>query len=160
MAVVAVRFQAGAIVAAGFIAGTVFAFYEMIAASLLQRPAAALMPLRMIAAILLGPAALDPSYSITAAALVGVLLHFALSIDFALMFAATVSRQSSDALLAWQGIVFGAVLWAFNFYVIAPLAGWVWFPRSHAAVQLIAHTLFYGWPLGFSMARFRLAPAA
>ncbi len=45
--------------------------------------------------------------------------------------------------------VLGLGLWIVNFYVIANLAGWVWFPdKSNPVVQFFAHTVFFGSVLG------------
>lgn len=155
MATVAVRYQTSAIVGAGIVGGLIFAIFEIAVAAALQGVAAMFMPLRMIGAIMLGPAALDPSYSIGAAASTGVIVHFVLSVAFAFVLAAMLSPQwGSSQILA--GVVFGLGLWLVNFYVIAPLAGWDWFPRSNPIVQAVAHTAFFGCPVSWMLARSHL----
>lgn len=48
----------------------------------------------------------------------------------------------------------GLALWIVNFYVIAPLFGWTWFPNgTNPVVQFIAHTVFYGTVLGLILDR-------
>ena len=45
--------------------------------------------------------------------------------------------------------ILGIGLWLANFYVIANIGGWVWFPdKSNAIVQFFAHTFFFGAVLG------------
>jgi uncharacterized membrane protein YagU involved in acid resistance len=138
-------------------AGLLFALFEMIAAALVQNPNFLFMPLRMIGAIVLGSAALEPTYSLGVAAVTGVLVHLTLSLIFAFIFAALVSPAWTVAELAIAGTVFGLCLWAVNFHAIAPVAGWSWFPqRTNPIVQVVAHALFFGCPLGWLLARSRL----
>ncbi|MDQ3937167.1 MAG: hypothetical protein M3253_00635, partial [Chloroflexota bacterium] len=57
-------------------------------------------------------------------------------------------RSGTLTLVAWASIA-GFALWIVNFYVIAPLAGWQWFPNeTDPLVQFVAHTFFYGSVLG------------
>lgn len=163
MARVATRFGLGTIVATGVIAGIIFAAFEMFAAALLMGPEAVAMPLRMIGAMVLGSAALDPGYSLAVAAMTGVVVHMVLSIAFAGVFAVIASpiatATSGEFLntargLALAGIVFGIALWLVNFYVVAPLAGWAWFPdRTSPVVQFLAHAFFFGCPVGWMLGR-------
>jgi len=128
------------------------------------------MPLRMIGAMLLGPEALDSGYPLAVAAATGVLIHMTLSIAFAGVFAAIVSSMFTATAgefvrtapgLALAGIVFGVALWLVNFYLIAPLAGWTWFPeRRDPVVQFLAHAFFFGCPVGWMLARTRVAIGA
>src|SRR5919109_4737679 len=111
MATVAVRYQASAIVGAGLAAGLLFALFEMVASAAMQGLAAALMPLRMIGAMILGPAALDPSYSIGVAAMTGVIVHLALSVAFAFVLAAMLSPHWTRNQAALAGVAFGLGLW-------------------------------------------------
>jgi hypothetical protein len=163
MARVAVRFGLGTIVATGIIAGLIFAVFEMLAAALLMGPEAAAMPLRMIGAMVLGSDALDPGYSLAVAGMTGIVVHMVLSIFFAGIFAVIASyvavTTAGDALttarsLALAGIFFGIALWLVNFYVVAPLAGWTWFPeQSNPVVQFLAHAFFFGCPVGWMLGR-------
>jgi hypothetical protein len=53
--------------------------------------------------------------------------------------------------LALAGTVFGTALWLVNFYVIAPLAGWTWFPGNvHHIIAFLGHAFFLGCPLGWT----------
>lgn len=159
------RYDLGTIVASGIVASVVFAIFEMFAAAILMGPAAAFMPLRMIGAMVLGSAALDPGYSLTVAATAGVTVHVILSIVFTAIFAGIVSAiavtttgdlMSTPGSLPLAGILFGFALWLLNFYIIAPVAGWTWFPElTNGVVQFLAHTAFFGCPMGWMLARSR-----
>lgn len=141
---------------AGVIAGIVFAMFEMIMAALLK--GAFFGPLRMISAIVLGPAAITPDYPAVTAIVVGIVVHMVLSIIFGIVFAAIVSfvpqlARSTTVLLVTASI-FGLALWLVNFYVLAPVFGWNWFPtQTNPIVQFFAHTFFFGTVLGWYLSR-------
>jgi hypothetical protein len=151
------------IIVTGIVAGFLFAGFEMLAAVVMMGPGAAVMPLRMIGAMALGADALEPSYSIAWAATAGIAVHMALSIVFAGIFAAiaaplaiSLNFLSRPGRLALAGTLFGIILWLTNFYVIAPLAGWTWFPeRTSPIVQFVAHAFFFGCPVGWMLGRSR-----
>jgi hypothetical protein len=163
MARVAVRFGLGTIVATGISAGIIFAVFEMLAAAMLMGPEAAAMPLRMIGAMLLGAQALEPGYSLLTAAMTGVIVHIVLSIVFTAIFAtiappvlAASGLALTSGTLAFAGIGFGIVLWLVNFYLVAPVAGWTWFPeQSDPVVQFLAHAFFFGAAAGWMLGRGR-----
>lgn len=142
----------------GVIAGLIFALFEMVMATVLMGAEAFFMPLRMIGAIALGAGALEPSYSLATAAIAGLVVHMILSPIFGVVFAllaslAPAARRMPGALIAAAG-VYGLLLWIVNFFVIAPLAGWVWFPNgTNAVVQIIAHAAFFGAVLGLYLTR-------
>jgi hypothetical protein len=165
MARVAIRFGLGAVVSSGIAAGIVFAVFEMFAAALLMDVGAAVMPLRMIGAIVLGPAALGPGYLVEIAAPTGVIVHMILSVAFAGLFAAIVSPLATTAAgdllstrrgLALAGTLFGIALWLVNFYLVAPMAGWTWFPeQTNPVMQFLAHAFCFGAPVGWMLGRSR-----
>ena len=163
MALVAVRFGLGTIVATGIVAGIIFAAFEMLAAAALMGPDAAAMPLRMIGAMVLGAQALEPGYPLMTAAMAGVVVHLVLSIIFTGVFAASAPAMleasglgTTSGILALAGIAYGLGLWLFNFYLVAPAAGWTWFPeRTDPVVQFLAHALFFGCAMGWMLGRER-----
>lgn len=156
MVTVATKFGLRNTVTAGIIGAVLFAVFETLAAVMLMGSEEVFTPLRMISAIVLGAAALDPGYSLLVAAIGGTIVHVVLSMAFALAFASVASPRATDSGLAIAGIVFGTLLWVVNFYVIAPLAGWQWLPeQTNAIVQFIAHACFYGCPVGWYLARSR-----
>ena len=141
----------------GLMAGLGFVAFEMLAAGSQLGMERLFMPLRMIGAIVLGAQALQPSYSLLAAATTGMVVHLILSVAFAVLFVALFQptptvRSSRQLLLA--GCLYGVLLWVINFYVIAPVLGWTWFAeRTNPAVQFIAHTFFYGCTLSYLLLR-------
>jgi uncharacterized membrane protein YagU involved in acid resistance len=150
MATHARRFGAGPAVVAGIIAGLIFAAFEVIVAAVMMGPEALFMPLRMIGAIVLGSAALDPGYSLLTAAAAGVVVHMVLSIAFALLFAFVAPASASTTALIAIGAAFGTGLWLVNFYLIAPMMGWSWFPeQTNPVIQFLAHAVFFGAPVGW-----------
>ena len=61
-------------------------------------------------------------------------------------------RSIRQMLLA--GCLYGVLLWIVNFFVLAPIFGWYWFPdRTNPAIQFLAHTFFYGCPLSYYLWR-------
>ena len=97
-------------------------------------------------------------------AITGTIVHVILSIVFTAVFAAIAPPMlettglGSTSGLAFFGIGFGIVLWLVNFYLIAPAAGWTWFPeQSDTVVQFLAHAFFFGGPAGWMLGRGRLA---
>jgi hypothetical protein len=144
----------------GVTAGITLAAFEMLTGAAQSGAAGFWMPLRMTSAIVLGPLALQSSYPIALAAVTGLLIHMLLSITFAFNFLAIVQPEPTD--LWRRGIpvaatVFGLGLWIVNFYVLAPVLGWYWFPdQSDPLVQFFAHTFFYGSVLGVYLSRHRV----
>ena len=109
MVTVTSGFRFGHVATAGVIGGVIFAAFEMIAAAILMGPNAFFMPLRMIGAMVLGPEALDPGYSLLTAAIAGLIVHMVLSVAFATVFAWMAPAAGTDAMLA-LGYCFFAML--------------------------------------------------
>ncbi len=142
----------------GMAAGLVFAMFEMIMAAVLNGSSAFFMPLRMIGAIVLGKEALTSSYSLLGAAITGVVVHMIMAAMFglivALALAALPAATRSPAMMIAAASVFGFVLWLVNFYVLAPIGGWNWFPdKTNETMQFFAHTFFFGSVLGAWLSR-------
>lgn len=141
----------------GIVAGLVFAAFEMLTAVLLDGPDAFFMPLRMIGGIGLGPSAMEPTTSLLTAGGVGLVIHMLLSAVYGVGVAAVVAaipalRRSSTAVVITAAMA-GLVLWLVNFYLVAPIAGWTWFPdATNPVVQFVAHTFAYGAVLGVLLA--------
>ena len=126
----------------GIVAGIIFAMFEMIVAALMGMGFFA--PLRMISAIVLGEGALDPSYSLGAAIVVGLIVHMMLSAVYGVIFGLVVSGWALLRQRIWVVVVatvYGLLLWLVNFYIIAPVA-FPWFGMADPLVQFIAHTFF------------------
>jgi hypothetical protein len=136
--------------AGGIVAGLIFVAFELIVSAVMMGPEAFFMPLRMIGAIALGPAALEPSYSLWTVGLAGVVVHLVLAIIYGAVFALVFGGLRSASADVGIGAVYGFALWLINFYVIAPMA-FPWFLEANPIVQFIAHTLFFGAVLGWYM---------
>jgi hypothetical protein len=133
---------------AGIVAGIVFAAFEMMASAMLMGMEAFFMPLRMIGAIALGSAALEPSYSLATASLAGVTVHMVLALLYGIVFATIVGGVRSGWTTVALASAYGFALWLVNFYLIAP-AAFPWFLDASPMVQFIGHTFFFGSVLGF-----------
>jgi hypothetical protein len=138
-------FQQG--LAAGIIAGLVFAVFEMLASAFMMGAGAFFMPLRMIGAIALGSQALDPGYSLWTAGFAGVVVHLVLAIIYGLIFGVVATMLRGAAALIGIGWIYGLALWLVNFYAIAPTT-FPWFLDANPVLQFIAHTFFFGAVLG------------
>ncbi len=144
----------------GVVAGLVFAMFEMVMAALMNGADAFFMPLRMIGAMALGSEALDPGYSLITAALAGAVVHMVMSgifgMAFGLIAAGVPALARSTGALVVAASVFGLILWLVDFYVVAPAAGWDWFPDgTNETVQFLAHAVFFGAVLGLYLDRVR-----
>jgi hypothetical protein len=161
MARITVRFGSESIVISGVIAGIVFIVFEMLAAAAQAGAQAAAMPLRMIAAIVLGRETLEPSYSLATVVTTGMAVHLVLSVVFAAICAVVIIplanrvspgfavRAHNVTLVA---VAFAIALWLVNVYVVAPAAGWTWFAtRTDPLVQVLAHVVCFGWPMGWML---------
>ena len=143
----------------GAIAAIVFAMFEMVMAALLNGGEAFFMPLRMIGAIGVGTSALDPASSLLSAGAAGLVIHMALSMMYGLGIAAVLafvpalSRTTVTTVAAASIAGFG--LWILNFFILAGIFGWTWFPDTqNVAVQFVAHTFMFGSVLGLILDRF------
>ncbi len=142
----------------GIIAGAIFALFEMVMAVAQMGGEAFFMPLRMIGGIALGEGALDPTTPLLVAGGAGIVVHMILSAVFGAMVAITAAaipqlRASTVNLVVFASLA-GLALWIVNFYLVAPIAGWRWFPDgTNALVQFVAHTFVFGSVLGLYLDR-------
>lgn len=117
-----------------------------------------LMPPRMMAGILLGPGALDPAQvDVMSAMLAGMMVHLVLSMIYGIILATVVAAVPALGTIGsiLLGLVFGLALWVVNFYIIAPAAGWSWFPQdTDPLVQSSLHAVTFGTALGWYVGAF------
>jgi len=128
---------------AGLIASVVFLVLEMVMVPVFLG-GNAWDPPRMMAAILLGegvlpmpgqsPAPLDARILIAA-----LTVHIGLSVLYALLLSAVVTRVPRSAALA-VGIAFGLMLYVVNFYGFTAL--FPWFAMARNWVSIVAHAVF------------------
>ena len=148
----------------GLLGGIGFALVELLVMGAQEGRTAVARLLRRIAAMWIGPEALDPAFSFAAVAVIGTAMHLGLSALFGLFFTwLTESRVErmrfarSRARLPALATLYGLLLWPLNVYLIAPFVGWAWFAReTEPVVQFLAH-LCYGALLGLYL-NHRLGP--
>lgn len=135
----ATRIRWSAAVWAGVIAGAVFLVLEMLMVPMFMG-GSPWGPPRMIAAMVMGQEVLPPPGTFALVpVMVAMVIHFALSIVFALVLAAIISRMGTGAALL-VGAVFGLALYVVNFYgmtVVFP-----WFADARNWVSIFAHVVF------------------
>ena len=149
----------------GVTAGLILAGFEAISTAFVAGAGGAATPLRMAGAIVLGAAALDPQYSLTLAALIGLAVQLLVAIVAAGLFTMIVAQlakategelMTTSGELALAGSTFGTSMWLVGFYVVAPLAGWTWFSRDgHHIIAFVGYAFFFGCPLGWLYGRTR-----
>lgn len=136
-ALAGVNWRAG--VLSGLIAGAVFMMLEMLLVPLLL-DGSPWAPPRMIAAIVMGPGVLPPPATFSLSILLAAMaVHFPLSIGFAVVLGALISRVRLAPALA-IGAVFGLVLYVVNFYGLT--AVFPWFAMARNWLSIAAHAVF------------------
>lgn len=157
----AIRFTGQEIISAGVLAGTLWAGSLMGATALLMGADQSSLPLRMVSAIVLSRAALDPAYPLPVAIMTGLATYTVLSVLFAYIFSAFVSPLWSRTRLVKSGVGYGIAVWLGNVYVIAPALGWTWLTESaDPLVLFLAHAFAFGFSLGWLLWKSRSVSAA
>jgi hypothetical protein len=135
----------------GVVAGVIFAACELAAARVSDAP---LLPVRMSASLLLGPSAVGAG-AFAPAVLLGVGIHLFLSATFGAMygfFVELLDRERSWGYQAGLGMLYGLVLWALNFQVLAR-ATHPWFLGAAQPLQAVLHACAFGLPLALMHVR-------
>lgn len=132
----------------GLLAGVVFGVMEILGAAVTGMPP--LQPLRMFASVLLGEDALRAT-PMGLAALIGIVVHLALSAAFGVIYglvngALSARLRTSFARESVLGLLYGLALWIVNFQIIARI-GYPWFLETPQFLQAVMHAVFYGLPL-------------
>ncbi len=137
-----------AVIWAAIIAGIVFMMLEMVLVATVGGGSPSGPP-RMIAAMVMGEGVLPPPATFEMAPmLVAMLVHFTISIVYAIILGWIISSRDLNlgmSLLA--GAVFGLLLYFVNFYVFT--AVWPWFEMARGTISLVAHVA-YGLALGWA----------
>lgn len=142
---IAPRINVKAALWAALIAGAVFMILEMIMVPVFMG-GSPWGPPRMIAAIGMGEGVLPPPATFDAAIMmVAMLIHFALSIALAFLFA-SIARGRSLGMAIGVGAVFGLVIYLVNFYGMTAI--FPWFAMARGWVAIFAHVV-YGAVLGW-----------
>jgi uncharacterized membrane protein YagU involved in acid resistance len=123
----------------GVISGAVFMVLEMMMVPIFLG-GSMWGPPRMIAAIVLGQEVLPPPATFDLGILmVAMVVHFVLSIAFALVLALIAARVGFGAALG-LGAAFGLILYLVNFYGFTAI--FPWFAMARNWVSVVAHVLF------------------
>jgi hypothetical protein len=136
---------------AGIGAGFTFALFVMAMDAIIGN--GLLDWLRQSAAIALGRSVM-PASSTLSVVIVGLIVHVSLAALYGAIFAVAaryITFLQRELMIATM--VFGLGIWVLNFYVFSPLL-FPWFDDSPDIVQFIAHTVFYGMPLGLILLEF------
>lgn len=135
-----------AAVGSGLVAGAVLMVLELLWSATVPATVSVGNPWRIshsIAALVLGPDALQSaSFSIGVVA-VALFIHYLLGVVFALLLAFIISGfhyETSPAMLQLIGVVFGAALYVLNFHGMSSLFPWMTELRGWAS--LIGHLVF------------------
>src|SRR5215472_9960251 len=136
---------------AGVGAGTSFALFMMVMDAILGN--GFVDWLRQSAAIALGDSVVSARSQLSVL-VVGLIVHVSLAALYGAIFAVAaryITFLRRDLLIATTA--FGLGIWILNFYVFSP---WLfpWFDDSPDILQFIAHTVFYGMPLGAILLEF------
>ncbi|MEX2583289.1 MAG: hypothetical protein WD766_08440 [Gemmatimonadota bacterium] len=124
---------------AGVIAGAIFMMLEMIMVPLFL-DGSPWGPPRMIAAIVMGEGVLPPPATFDLGiVMAAIIVHFVLSIVFAIILAFPASRLGFGAALG-LGAAFGLLLYLVNFYGFTAI--FPWFAMARNWVSVVAHILF------------------
>ena len=126
---------------AGLVAGLVFMMVEMLLVWLVQGMSP-WGPPRMMAAMVLGRDVLPPPADFSLVAMMtAMLIHFPLSIVYALVLGWAIHRLGMGAALL-AGAVFGLLaVYAVNFYLIAPVV-FPWFVEARNWIGALSHLIF------------------
>jgi hypothetical protein len=124
---------------AGVVSGAVFMMLEMIMVPLFM-DGSPWGPPRMIAAIVMGDGVLPPPASFDLTILmVAMVVHFVLSVVFAMVLALLIARLGAGPALA-VGAGFGLALYLVNFYGMTAI--FPWFAMARNWVSIFAHAMF------------------
>lgn len=142
----------GAAIRAGLIAGIIFMLLEM---GLVATAGEGSLwgPPRMIAAMLMGDGVLPPpaTFDFTIF-MVAMVIHLILSVLLALVYALVADRAGwGMGTAAVAGMVFGLIIYFFNFYAMTVV--FPWFAMARGAISIVAH-LAFGLVLGYFYRRF------
>ena len=139
---------------AGLLAGLALGVVEMAASAVLRGDP--WLPFDFAAAIIVGPEALAPTFSLAASVILGAVLHVLLSIVLGVLFlgglALTFQLSARPWLMLAYGIVFGVTVWEVNFLAVLPVIAPQLTGRLDLTTQLwngiLSYSLVYGPVLG------------
>ena len=133
----------------GLAAGVVLALAEVVLA--VATGESALRPVRMSAAVALGPPAFTQDVAVGTALLVGLGVHFALSAVAGLAYSFLDAMLPLDGRSRWEfqsavGMLFGIAVWLVSFQFVGR-GHYPWFLEVPQFPQIVLHSVFLGLPL-------------
>ena len=139
---------------AGLVAGFILGMTTVMASLVLTGSAS--WPFRFAASFIVGPAALDPAFPLSAALLLGSAIHFALAAVFGVVFVGLLSLTYQLSARSWVMILYGSIfgfgIWEINFLVAVPTFCPFLAARIDFATQLwngvLSYAFIYGPVLG------------
>lgn len=128
---------------AGIVGGVCYSIFIEAVTIARHGAAAFAVPFRQIAAVVLGPPALDAKFDTLTAIAAGTAMHLALAAMFGIALAWVAPRltAATAGTLIALGFVSGLVLYAVDVFVIFP-AAFPWFLENSRVLQSLAHALF------------------
>lgn len=141
-------------VLAGIVASLVYTVVAQTIVTFLYGPSAFFKPFQQIAAVAVGPTALAPDYDLTTATALGTVVHLGVGVIYALIFLAlaNIMKLSSKPHLIIAGVIYGALIYALNLYMIFP-RWFPWFLENSALLQLALHAAAFGGIIGWWLSR-------
>jgi type IV secretory pathway VirB2 component (pilin) len=127
-------------VLAGLVAGAAYLAAQMSFAATIHGGAAG-APLQRIAAILLGPDAVDPGEALSVAVIgMALLIHFALAAVYGRLIDWTVRGRGGLEAIG-RGAALGLVVYLIDYWLLAPIA-FQWFDEARGLTTVADHLLF------------------
>ena len=145
----------------GMLAGVALGLTEIVASTLLRNEPG--FPFRFAVAIAVGPEALAPTFPLAASVVLGLVIHFSLSVVFGVAFLAGLALAFQLSARWWlmvlYGVVFAGVVWEVCFLAIVPLVAPALAGQLDLTTQLwnglASYCLVYGPVLAFYVVRAR-----
>ncbi|CAM4520839.1 hypothetical protein [Corallococcus exiguus] len=123
-----------------------------------------LVPVRMSAAVVLGPPAFTPQVSTALAIAVGLGVHLVIAAGWGVVYALLDAMLPLDGRGRWEfqaavGMLFGIFVWLVNFQLLGR-GYFPWFLSVPQFLQIVWHAVFLGLPMAllFTAAERRRAP--
>jgi hypothetical protein len=140
----AVRRGAGA----GVKAGLLFLLVVLVVTAAESGFGAALMHIRMMAVLWLGPEAFAPDYPFLVTLIAAAVVHLLLSLFYGVLFAPFAAASNALPWAVGIGGFYGFAVWYFHYSALAPAAA-PWFLEANLPLLAGIHVVFFGAALGW-----------
>ena len=138
----------------GVIAAIVYTMFAQVITVATSGVDAFIIPFRQIAAVVLGEAALSPTYSVVNVAVIGTIVHLVIGALYGVILAVLANAIGLRSMLGLivGGTVYGLAIYALNLFVIFPQL-FPWFLENSAPIQASLHSLTFGAVIGAWLGR-------